>query len=486
MKQRFIKDREIRLLLINAPHRDLYGPIKLAAGKYFPMGIGYIASYCISKGHKVKLLDPEPQHMQHKDIKKAIRLIKPDIIGITSATPNFNNAVEVAKIAKRVSDAIIVMGGVHVSSFPEQSLMVAKEIDIVAIGEGEEIMNDICQYVKGQIRKLKEIRGIVYRGKEGKIFNTGFRPPIENMDKLPFPAYHLTDFNLYKPNVYKSKGTRTATIISSRGCPSFCIYCASHKVHGRRYRAHSAEYIIKLVEYLIKKYNINHIGFEDDTFTFDVKRAKKICELMIEKGLNRKLKWSCYSKVTSITEDLLRIMKKAGCYTVNFGIESGDQKILKIMKKGTTVKLNKQAIELSNKLGLRTQANFLFGAPGETKETIENTIKFALDTNPTMAFFNVICPYPGTELFDQCFSGDAVDKIKDWQNFVGIGVNPPLPHSNLTQGELKKAIASAYRRFYFRPKAIWNILRSLSSFHEFKELTLGAFGLILQIEAWTK
>ncbi|MEW6617671.1 MAG: radical SAM protein [Patescibacteria group bacterium] len=480
-----VKNRPVRLMLINTPFRDMYGPIKVAAGRYFPLSLGYIASYCLSKGYDVQLIDPEPQNIGYEGIKKKVKEYQPDIIGLTCATPNFGNAVTIAAMAKEVCGAIIVAGGVHVTTYPEPALRTCKDIDVITLREGEETMDELCQYLQGNIESLDKIQGIVFRGKDAFV-NTGLRPFITDLDKLPFPAYHLVDMSLYKPNVYTCKGSRTATIMTSRGCPGTCIYCASHKVLGRGFRPNSPEYVLRLITHLVETYHANHIIFEDDVFTFDKERAKKICRALIEKGLNKKIQWCCFSRVTSAEEELFSLMKEAGCYAVSFGIESGSDVMLKNMKKGTTTALNRKGLELCKKAGMRSIAFFVFGTPGETKETIEETIHFALETRPTMAFFNILSPYPGTELFEYSFTKEEADKIHDWKDFVSIGINPQLKHTNLTQDELQNAAASAFRRFYYNPKGMYGVLSSISSFNEFKELSIGAYGLCLQMGEWMR
>ncbi|MBI5003359.1 radical SAM protein [Candidatus Woesearchaeota archaeon] len=482
-----VQNRSVRVLLINTPFRDMYGPIKIAAGVYFPLALGSVAAYCLQKGHEVKLIDPEPQGYQYSDMKRIVEEYQPDIIGMTCATPNFNNALKIAAMAKEVCGAMITIGGVHVSSYPEPALRAAGSVvDAVILREGEEQMEELCQYLLGNVSDLSSIKGIAFRTPDGKVINNGIRPFIEDMDSLPFPAYHLVDLNLYKPNVYKAKGTKTASVVTSRGCPAFCVFCASHKTLGRGFRAHSAEYVIRLVEYLVNEHKVDHVSFEDDVFTLDLVRCKKFCNLMIEKGLNKKVKWACFSRVVGIDEELFSLMKQAGCYAVSMGCESGDDLMLQNMKKGTTVELNRRAIELCHKVGLRSIAFFVFGTPGETKESIERTIQFALTTRPTMAFFNVLSPYPGTELFDYSFTKEEQDKIQNWEDFVSIGVNPQLKHSNLTQDELQKAAADAFRRFYFNPRGVYNVMRSVSTLNEFKELGVGAYGLCLQIGEWMR
>jgi radical SAM superfamily enzyme YgiQ (UPF0313 family) len=346
-------------------------------------------------------------------------------------------------------------------------------------------MDELCQHMHGTINSLKNILGIVFR-ENNSFINTGLRPFMTDLDKLPFPAFHLVDINLYKPNVYTCKGSKTATIMTSRGCPGTCIYCASHKVLGRGFRPNSPEYVLTMIQHLVDTYNVNHIIFEDDVFTYDKERAKKICRGLIEKGLNKKIQWCCFSRVTSAEEELFQLMKESGCYAVSFGIESGSDLMLKNMKKGTTVTLNRRGLELCKKVGMRSIAFFVFGTPGETKETIEETIQFALETRPTMAFSNILSPYPGTELFEYSFTKEEADKIHDWTDFVSIGVNPQLKHTNLTQDELQTGVIHAYRRFYYTPKGVWNVFSSISSYNEFKELLIGVYGLCLQIIEWMR
>lgn len=471
----------LKVILINAPYIDIYGPIKMAAGHYFPLGIGYIASYIRQFGIDVKLLDPEAQRLDDKDIKNIIEQEKPDLVGISSATPNFYNAVNIAKLAKNISKKICVaVGGAHASAVPEN---IVKEhhdiIDFVCIGEGEITTLEICKFLNGEINEKKEIKGISYWD-NGIAIRTEPRELFKDMDSLPFPARDLVDMNLYYAHAHNSRHKHTIQMITSRGCPFQCTFCASGLTLGKQFRTHSPEYIVSEIEFLINKYDTRHFLIQDDTFTINKARLIKTCELIISRGLH--IEWFCFSQVSAVDEEMLKIMKKAGCYSIGFGIESGDENVLRNICKNIKLEQAEYALRTANKLEYKTQAFFIFGNEGDNKETINKTIKFALKTSPTLAFFNILVPYPGTAIFEK-FINVPINQI-DWQNFVAIGVNPVGDIGHLSKRQLQLYVLKANFLFYFRPTQIYRILRTIRTKFELLEYSKGAIALVMQMASW--
>lgn len=469
----------MKVCLINPPYKDMYGPIKTGIGCYFPIGLGYIASILLKKGHEVIILDPEVENLNYEGIKSFLKENKPDIIGISCATPNFKNASDIAKMIKEELKTPVVLGGVHASALPSL-LKKHPEFDIIPIGEGEFSFSEICDYYQGRIKSLENIDGIAYKeGDDIKI--TKPRELIEPVDALPFPARHLVDLTKYKLSVHVDLGKKSATILTSRGCPFQCTYCASYLTMGEKFRAHSAKYVLHEIEHLTKSYGIKHIVIQDDTFTIDKKRVEKICRGLIDKKMN--IDWYCFARVDTVTKEMLSLMRQAGCYSIGYGIESADETVLKNIKKGITLEQCRKTLKISNELGFRTLAFFMFGNPGETKESIEKTIRFSKELKPDLAFFNSLIPYPGTEVYDTHYKSKFEGSEK-WEDFVAIGVNPVVELENLSPKDIQKYVYKANTQFYFRPLHLLHLTSHLRSISELKVYINGFYSLLKQCFSW--
>ena len=470
----------MKVILINTPYLYIYGPINVGRNSTFPLGLGYIAAVLRDAGHEVTLLDPEPLGMSLTNIGKKLAEESPGVVGITCATPNFGMACQIAQVTKQATDAVTVLGGVHASALPEAVLSNHPEFDVIAVGEGEYTMLELCN----NAIDLPAVKGIVFR--EGdSLHRTSPRPFTTDVDKLPFPARDLVDLNKYRLQVHLDRGKRSTTMITSRGCPYRCTFCASYLTTGYRFRARSPEYVVREIEHLVDNYGIELISFVDDTFTVDQERAKRICNLIIDRGIDSD--WFCFARVDTVSRELLELMKKAGCYALLYGIESANQKVLKDIKKGITPDQARRALKISNELGLKTEAGFILGNPKDTRETIEETIDFALELKPVIGSFNRLVPYPGTEIFEKYYKS-KLETINDnkWDSFVPKGVNVVAGSNSLSSQELQRYTVKAYSRFYLRPSQIWHMLRHIESFAEFKVYLRGGFGLLRQIFSWRK
>lgn len=474
----------MRVLLINAPYIEIYGPIKISTGRYFPLGLGYIASFLMGAGYSIRFLDPDVEDLSYDKLAERVRDYNPQIVGITCATPNFNNAVRVAKIVKKVNSAKIVLGGVHASAMPEAILENCKDIDIVVTGEGELTMLEICKHFQqSDSKNLEDIDGIAFR-QDGKpsVVLTKQRRLIDDMDSIPFPARDIVDIHRYSPHPYVNKGKKSATMITSRGCPSSCTFCASHVTMGKKFRAHSPDYVINEIETLIKNYGIRYFIINDDTFTIDKERVISICEKILLKNLA--IDWYCFMRVNNVENDLVKLMKRAGCSSIGFGVESADEDILRNLKKRIVPDQCRKALEICNNLDIKTLAFFIFGSPGDTPRTINNSIRFAKELKPTLAFFNMLVPYPGTEIFKNNYNLTAY--LNNLEDFVAIGPKPVVSTSSVSKEELKRFVFRANLKFYARPIQLWNILRHIKTWAELKVHLKAGYGWFLQLLSWGK
>jgi len=384
-----------KVILISPSYVDLYGKLCRAAGRYFPLGLGYIAAYLRHYGnHDVQIYEMEAQGLTCQDITKIIKDHNPDIIGLTCSTPNFFRAIELAKIIRENSKAKIVLGGAHASALAEFIVGTYSDLfDSVVQGEGEITMLELVNAYQND-SSIEAIKGITYKH-NGKIIKSESRPFIENLDSIPYPARDLIPQNLFMPNLHNARYRKCLTILTSRGCPFNCSFCASRIISGQKYRMHSAEYVLEEMKMLKQVYRTRQLIITDDTFTVNRERLVTICNGMIKDKLN--LNWFCFSQINTLDKEILKLMKKAGCYNIGFGIESAEEEILRKIGKPISPQKALNIIKTANEIGLKTQAFYIFGSQDETKEQMEKTIKFAKATNATLVFFNMLVPYPGTK-----------------------------------------------------------------------------------------
>lgn len=471
----------MKVALVNAYYLELYGPINVGRNCYFPLGLGYIAAVLRQGGHNVSLIDPEAKGMSYKELGKEIEDGHYDLIGISCTTSSFESARRIARMVREVSHSQIILGGVHASALPEMILRRFPEFDIVVIGEGEETILELCNSLSLKDPDLSQVRGIAFR-QDGQILLTPPRPFIKDLDSLPYPARDLVDLSHYRPHAQLGRGKRSATMISSRGCPYRCTFCASHLTTGFVFRARSPENVVGEIEYLIETYGVEHIIFVDDEFTLNQERVKRICELIIDRGI--KVDWFCFTRVDTLSKELLSLMKEAGCFCLCFGIESADEEILKRLKKQITVEQCRRALNWCNELGFKTHTSFILGNPGDSKESIEATINLALELKSTMAFFNIMTPFPGTEIFNQYST--KFEQMDNWNDFVAIGVNPALDLIEVTKRHLRWYMYLAHLKFYGRPIQWFRMARHIKSLRELMVYLRGGLGLVRQMINWRK
>lgn len=445
-----------KVLLINLPFEKIYEKTKIVrmAPSTPPLGLATLGGSLLEAGHKVRIFDFNLSENNLKKFEFVIKDFNPDFVGISFVTPLFGEMKKIVNLTKQLNnDIVLIGGGPHCSSFPKKTLE-ESELDVVVVGEGDFIIKDIANG-----KSYSEIRGIAYK-KKGKIRMNKRAEPIENLDKLPFPAYHLYDFKKYKVPRTIARKFPVAWIETSRGCMYNCVYC-NKNVFGRCFRTKSVKRVIEEMKRL-KKMGFKEVHLTDDAFTTDMERAKKVCDLLIREKVN--LDWALITgaRVNQVDYELLRKMKKAGCYMVSFGIESGNQQILNNIKKGITLKQVEQAVGWAKKAGLEVWGYLMIGLPGETEETMRDTIEFAKKLPLDLAKMSIMIPLPATPIFEE-WEKKGYLKTKEWDKFSFY--TPPVEiydHPNLSWEKITEYYNRFYYEFYFRPRFI--LKRLISSF----------------------
>ncbi|MEM4524082.1 MAG: radical SAM protein, partial [Archaeoglobaceae archaeon] len=344
-----------------------------------PLGISYLASVLRERGFKIKIIDDLVENLNFSDLIKRIR--DSIIVGITSTTPTFKSALEYAKKIKEVlPNVFVIIGGVHVTFHPEEALK-NEFVDAVCIGEGEETIVEVAEKIEAG-RSLEGVKGIYYK-EEGKIVKNPPRDFIQDLDSIPFPAFDLLPLEKYS---VLGKKLEVFPMITSRGCPFACRYCSSSLLMGHRFRARSAKNVVDEMEWLVDEFDAKHIAFGDDTFTLKKRRVEEICKEIKERKLE--VTWSCSSRIDTVSEELLKMMKSAGCTAIYYGIESSSKRILEYYRKRISLERAKEVVKMTKKLKISTICSFIIGAPIETKKEMEETLKFAIELDPDYAQFS--------------------------------------------------------------------------------------------------
>lgn len=358
-----------------------------------PLNLAYIASYLEKNNTDVVIID----RIAGQDVEKELIKHNPEFVGLTAMTSWAPDAYEVAKFVRENLKAKVIMGGVHSNIMTEEAL---EHVDIVVKGEGEKAMLDIVQNkIDSRIVSL---------------------PYIKNLDELPMPAYHMLDMDFYlsdKDAIIGLKIDRVATMITSRGCPYRCFYCYNSK-HPAPVQYHSPERVFNEIKYLKGKYNIKGITFLDDEFVSNRRRIREICELMIKEGLNT-IRWECQANSKFADLDLFILMHKAGCVSMQFGFESGSQRILDFLKKGkNTVKENRTAVQVCNEAGIKVRGLFMMGSPTETLEDIEATERFIDENDIGYVEIYMTLPLPGSELWEWSIEHNIIPDDIDYSKMT--------------------------------------------------------------------
>ncbi|MFA4907186.1 MAG: radical SAM protein [archaeon] len=451
---------------------ERYGGRKLpeALGHLPPLGILYLAAMMEKNGFSCKVLDGPVSGMDATQAAEAVVAERPHIVCVSSITATFYRSIEVAKkIREELPDTPILIGGHHATIMPFE---VMKEpcFDIIVYNEGEltflELMNEFRKNPRllEDKERLKEIKGIYFRANDGSIIKTEPREPIQNLDELPFAARHLVDMAKYKPLPNQYKRLPATNFVAIRGCLYGCTFCSNPAIFGHKIRAFSPRRTVDEIKFLGEKYGIKEISFWDDVFTINRKWTEEVCDLLISEKVD--VTWSCYSRVNGIDPELLAKMKKAGCWNIFFGIESGNQESLNLIRKGTNLEIIRRAIKMCKKAGIETRGSFIIGLPGETPEMARKTVEFAKSLDLDYAQFCICTPFPGTEMFNTAEEYGTLNKEYDrYQIWSPVFV----PKGYKDAKELEDMEKYAMRSFYLRPKYVIGRILSIRSFTDIKK-----------------
>jgi anaerobic magnesium-protoporphyrin IX monomethyl ester cyclase len=371
----------MKTLLLNAPPERIVEPYD--APDYPHLGLGYIAAYLRREGCPVLVLDAKLARMSISETLAKIQEIRPRLIGFTAFTQEIIHVASLAKeIKERWPEIIAVIGGVHATVLPRETLEEFPWFDYAVFGEGEITLHELIRALE-DATPLEQVKGLGYRV-DGKVQTTEARPWNTELDDLPFPAWDLFPRASEYP------------ITTARGCPFGCIFCT--RPYGSKVRARSPQSVFAEFKETVTQYQPKSIVFRDETFGANRRRAMEVLNLIIEAGLNRGIQLDMESRVDTVDEELLTKMKEAGCTGVGFGVESGNEEILRQSGKGITLRKAREAVALAKQVGLQTSSYFILGFPNETKKTAWDTINFARKLNTDSVSIGIMMPFPKTEV----------------------------------------------------------------------------------------
>ncbi len=453
----------MRVLLV-APRVQL--PIDTRSSP--PLGLAYLAAISERRGDEVRVYDG---NVERESLEAVVEAFRPHVVGISANTIQVQSAWRDAALVRARSDAAVVLGGPHPSILPGESLQ-QHGVDFVVRGEGEETWAELCAAIEGAPReswpdRVRAIAGLSYRAPEGPCHNPE-RAPIQDLDRLPFPAYRYFRIERYtnlQPTLDARKGP-SYPILTSRGCPYQCSYCC--QIGPRRWRARSPENVVAEWRWLVRELGAREIGVLDDSFNIDRERVLRICELLVKEGLNR-VPWIMINgmRANLVDEELLRRMREAGCIRTAFGVESGNQRILdEVIGKHLTLEQVRAAFRAARAVGMETIGFFIIGLPGETEETIEDTIRFACELDPLVANFSMAMPFPGTRMHATVMEKGRL-LVKDYDDYAFFEGRAAFEMPGLPRELVERKWKEAYRRFYFRPR---RILRQLGRWSTYRDL----------------
>ncbi|UCH21993.1 MAG: B12-binding domain-containing radical SAM protein [Deltaproteobacteria bacterium] len=391
----------MRVLLVNP-----YYPISETPSP--PLGLAYLAAALEQAGVEVKILDFVVFPYTPLAVETSLKNFKPDVVGITSVTMNFNDAIRVIKDVKRTDANILtVMGGPHVTFCGKETLAAFPELDVVVLGEGEDTVVKLVEIFQRR-DDFKFIKGIIYRKGTG-IHSTGVRELVD-LEQLPIPARHLLPLGRYR-----ALGM-PISITTSRGCPFQCVFCVGRKMGGAKMRFRNPIRVVDELEYL-NTLNFHQINIADDLFTANKNHCLAVCDEIIRREL--RFKWTSFARVDTVSPEILFKMKAAGCNAVSFGIESANSKILKNIKKGITLPQAVAAVKMCTEAGITPHASFILGLPGETPATLKETLDFSRELKEMglSSGFHLLAPFPGTEIREYSRRFGLKILSNDWSEY---------------------------------------------------------------------
>lgn len=437
------------------------------------LGLLYISGALEQHGHTTRLCDMQIEKNPDIFFSKILRDFDPDVVGITAQTAYIFESSRIASKVKEESNAVTVVGGHHPSALPEKTLEQFDAFDYAVVGEGENTLCELALAINGDM-EIKNVSGIAYR--DGKrIIQNELRLPITDLDSLPFPDRGKIDPARYLPSLNDYIRLPATNLLGTRGCPYNCSFCSRTGTRtSRKVRARSAVNIFDEVVECKTRFGINDFWLVDDTFSFNRKRVMEFCELLLRHGI--KDNWACYACPHEVDLTMLQRMKRAGCFLIKYGVESGNAETLKQMGKTFSLSQAIDAIAWTRKAGIEVFGGFVVGMPGETGQDIDRTIDFAIRTSPDICSFASLALFPGSDLFEK-LQNEGKIRHYDWDRYLDTGSD--IYKGQLPGSVMEKKVREGFRRFYLRPSyVVQKMKRIIFSGHPLREIRNIVMGFI--------
>jgi radical SAM superfamily enzyme YgiQ (UPF0313 family) len=432
---------------------ERYGRLAGAGSAAPALGILMLAAVARRAGYACSVVDAAALDLDEASLLARIEALQPRVLALSSTTLAITHAARLAgRVKERLPGTRVVVGGPHVSAVSRETLERFPAFDVAVVGEGEETFLALLAAF-GAGEGLDSVAGIAFRDGD-EVRTTGRRAYVKELDTLPFPAWDLLEGfpRSYAPPVFKTRQLPAASLVTSRGCPNRCIFC-DRSVFGASCHTYSADYVVGMIEELHRDFGVREFAFEDDTFVTFRRRLTEICERLVSRRLP--ISWSCLGRANHVTPETLALMRRAGCWQISYGIESGSAEILRLIRKETTLDEIRTAVRLSLAAGILTKGFFIVGHPGETRQTLDQTIAFALELPLDDVSVAMLTPFPGTELHDRAAEFGSLDP--DWGKMSLLNT-VFVPHG-LTAADLVRAQTELIRRFYLRPRVVASYAR---------------------------
>lgn len=481
----------MKIVFVNPPFKAEFGKfsresrspaITKSGALYYPLWLIYAAAYSKKSGHDIQFIDAPAKPL---DEEQTIAIIKKEdnshaLFVLDTSTPSIKSDVAFAKrIKSKYPESFILLVGTHPTICAEETLGYSTAVDAIAIGEFDIIVKELADALESG-HGVEQVRGLCYRSGD-EFVRTAPMPPFKDLDEIPFAAQFIKE-NLNERDYFFAAATYPSIqIFTTRGCPFRCNFCVyPQTMHGHAFRARSAQSVVDEFEYIAANFpDVHEVVIEDDTFTANKKRVIEICRLLIEKKMHKRLKWLCNARV-DLDLETMKAMKAAGCRLIIPGIESGNQQILDNIKKGTKVEQFYDYVANAKKAGLLIHACYMVGNQGETRETMEETLKLALRLNTDTAQFFPLIPYPGTEAYDWARSNNYIETDYEKYCLPDGTHNTVLSTPELSAEEMVAFCNRARKQYYLRPKyilhRIWvgiknpsDLKRSIKAFGKLKQ-----------------
>lgn len=456
--------KETKIVFVNPPIsiKERYGVTHRSGGETPPLGLAWLAAVCREKGYECEIVDASALGLDIDGVLKKINHASPEYVGLTAVNITFSKVAKIsAAIKESRKDIKIIIGGPHFTSLPIKSMELVPHFDVGVIGEGEETIIELLNALEAK-DNLENVKGLAIR-KDNSVYLTPTRPFIKKLDQLPFPAWNLLPdlAKYYSPPVHTLKKFPAALLVTSRGCPSQCTFC-DRSVFGNAYRTFSADYVFSMIRYLYDRYQIREIQFRDDNLVVNKRFLKELCLKLKEAKLD--LCWSCVGRVDMVTPSLLKMMKRGGCWSISYGIESGSQEILDVIKKKITIKQIKDAVRWTKENGINCVGFFMAGHPKEDKDSMAQTLRLIKELPLDEFHMTFFTPHPGTEVYSVI---ERYGKFQeDWDNMTEW--NPVFIPEGLTKEDLVKYSKKALLVFYMRPRIMLSYIKKIKSWKHLK------------------